>query len=41
MLARRRDATWAAPLVSDEGAVFADFLEYLRPHDDCWEVRHG
>jgi HK97 family phage prohead protease len=25
------DATWAGPLVSSEGAVFADFLEYLRP----------
>lgn len=25
------DATWAGPLVSDEGAVFADFLEFLRP----------
>lgn len=25
------DATWAGPLVSAEGAVFADFFEYLRP----------
>jgi len=25
------DATWAAPLVSEEGGVFADFVEYLRP----------
>lgn len=25
------DATWAAPLVGDEGSVFADFVEYLRP----------
>jgi HK97 family phage prohead protease len=25
------DATWAGPLVSAEGGVFTDFLEYLRP----------
>lgn len=25
------DSTWAAPLVGDEGNVFADFVEYLRP----------
>lgn len=24
-------ATWAGPLVSDEGSAFADFIEYLRP----------
>lgn len=24
-------ATWAGPLVGDEGGVFADFVEYLRP----------
>src|SRR5690606_26227412 len=24
-------STWAAPLVSDEGGVFADFAEFLRP----------
>lgn len=25
------DATWAGALVGDEGSVFADFVEYLRP----------
>src|SRR5690625_432645 len=25
------DSTWAGPLVGDEGSVFADFVEYLRP----------
>ena len=25
------DPAWAGNLVSDEGAVFADFLEFLRP----------
>jgi len=25
------DSTWAGPLVGDEGNVFADFVEYLRP----------
>ena len=25
------DTTWAGPLVGEEGSVFADFVEYLRP----------
>src|SRR5690625_7886619 len=25
------DSTWAGPLVGDEGSVFADFVEFLRP----------
>jgi len=25
------DSTWAKPLVGEEGSVFADFVEYLRP----------
>lgn len=29
--ANTSDATWAGNLVSDEGGMFADFVEYLRP----------
>ena len=32
------DATWAGNLVSPEGAVFADFLEFFRPSNDSRKV---
>src|SRR5699024_2978983 len=35
------DATWAGPLVGDEGSAFADFIEFLRPRTIIGQFGQG